>query len=217
MVGNSDAHQKLKSKDNMNKTMTLKLIAETAYNAGYGAKLNFATLDIIEKVPGFLGFSGLAVGIYSLFVPTLTTTHVAAAMVLLGVVTLYLAMYLSDRKSYDETGKALTGQFNDLKKLYYTAKSRPDTADFQDLLQAHDAIQSKTVGTSVSKQVLFSDWYAHYKFFWQQQIDWLDEQKNFSLFRDKVPLTAWVAIGVIAATAVYLVARNLNFISCLQA
>jgi hypothetical protein len=201
----------------MNKTMTLKLIAETAYNVGYGAKLNFATLDIIEKMPGFLGFTGLAVGIYSLFVPTLTTNHVAATMVLLGVITLYLAMYLPDRQRYDETGKALTGQFNELKRLYYTTKSRPDTADFHDLLQAHDAIQSKTVSASVSKQVLFSDWYAHYKFFWQQQIDWLDEQKNFRLFRDKVPLTAWFAIGAIAAAAIYLAARKLNFISCLQA
>lgn len=201
----------------MNKAMTLKLIAETAYNVGYGAKLNFATLDIIEKVPGFLGFSGLAVGIYSLFVPTLTTNHVAAAMVLLGVVTLYLAMYLPDRQSYDETGKVLTGQFNELKKLYYTAKSRPDTADFQDLLQAHDVIQSTTVNLSVSKQVLFSDWYAHYKFFWQQQIDWLDEQKNFRFVRDKVPLSAWLAIGAISVAAIYATARNLNVISCMPA
>lgn len=201
----------------MNKTMTLKLIAETAYNIGYGAKLNFATLDIIEKVPGFLGFSGLAVGIYSLFIPTLTTNHVAAAMVLVGVITLYLAMYLPDRQRYDETGIALTGQFNELKSLYYMVKSRPDTADFQDLLQAHDAIQSRNLSTAVSKQVMFSDWYAHYKFFWQQQIDWLDEQKNFRLFRDKVPLTAWFALGVIASAAIYLAARNLDFVSCLQA
>lgn len=199
----------------MNKDFLLKSIAETAYNVGYGAKVNFATLDIVEKVPGLLGFIGLAVGIYALFVPALTSNQVGAAMVILGISNLYLAMHQADRQRYDDAGKMLTSQFNELKKLYFTAKSRLDSADFSDIIQAHDAVQATTVQISLSKQVLFSDWYAHYKFFWQQQIDWVDEQKQFCLYRDKVPLTAWFAIIVMVLFVVYHVAQNTRLVACL--
>ena len=49
----------------------------------------------------------------------------------------------------------------------------------------------------MSKQILFSDWYAHYKFFWQHQIEWVDEQKKFDFFRDKVPLSLYVFIAAL--------------------
>ncbi|SOZ36225.1 SLATT domain-containing protein [Cupriavidus neocaledonicus] len=199
----------------MNKDVLLKSIAETAYNVGYGAKVNFATLDIIEKLPGFLSFVGLVVGIYALFVPELTSNQVGAAMVLLGIAGLYLGMYQPDRDRYEAAGKALTAQFYELKNLYNTAKSRPDTADFTDLVQGHSSIQSALVNVSVSKQVLFSDWYAHYKFFWQQQIEWIDEQKSFGLFRDKVPLTAWFAAGFVCLLFIYHFASKLSIFSCL--
>lgn len=47
----------------MNKENLLKLIAESGYNLGYGAKKHFATFDLIEKLPGWLGFLAFAVGI----------------------------------------------------------------------------------------------------------------------------------------------------------
>lgn len=59
------------------------------------------------------------------------------------------------------------------------------------------AFESQYYGASISKQILFSDWYAHYKFFWQYQIDWVANQKNFSFWRDKVPLTGWLATAAI--------------------
>ena len=48
-----------------------------------------------------------------------------------------------------------------------------------------------------SKQILFSDWYAHYKFFWQHQIDWVNEQKKFRFIRDKLPLTFSLTVVVV--------------------
>jgi hypothetical protein len=52
---------------------------------------------------------------------------------------------------------------------------------------------------SLDKQILFSDWYAHYKFFWQHQIGWIEEQKQFRLWRDKIPLSFTFAIFIILA------------------
>lgn len=196
----------------MNKSFLLKTICDTAYNVGYGAKLNFATFDIAEKLPGFLGFVSLAVGVFALIEPALAEAHVGAAMVVIGIISVYLAPYQVDKDKYDEAGRQLTAQYNALKKLYFVAKSRSDADDLTDLLKEHDVIQADTVMQSHSKQVLFSDWYAHYKFFWQQQIDWVDEQKHFSLFRDKVPLTAWITLIVSLIVAIELV---FSFTGCL--
>lgn len=180
----------------MNRSLLLKAICDTAYNVGYGAKLNFSTLDIAEKIPGFLGFVSLGIGVYALIKPALAGPEVAAMMILIGIISVYLAPYQVEKEKYDAAGKQLTSQYNALKKLYLVAKSRSDSDDLNDLIKEHDAIQAETVNQSHSKQVLFSDWYAHYKFFWQQQIGWVDEQKHFSFFRDKVPLTAWIALLV---------------------
>ncbi len=54
------------------------------------------------------------------------------------------------------------------------------------------SLEEKYRAASLSKQIAFSGWYAHYKFFAEQQIDWIDEQRHFT-WRDKVPLSARVA------------------------
>jgi hypothetical protein len=66
-----------------------------------------------------------------------------------------------------------------------------------------EAIEARYYEVCISRQILFSDWYAHYKFFWQHQIEWLNEQKHFSLLRDKVPLSLlfWVVFLLIGGAA----------------
>jgi len=178
----------------MNKENLLKLIAESGYNLGYGAKKHFATFDLIEKLPGWLGFFAFAVGIFALFKPDLATPTVSAWMLLFGVSTLYINGYNSEKANYDNCGKRLTGFYNDLRTMYYEVKSLPETADFTSFVVKHKDIYDAAFAQTVSKQILFSDWYAHYKFFWQQQIEWIDEQKKFTLFRDKLPLTLTFAV-----------------------
>ncbi|MEC6126925.1 MULTISPECIES: hypothetical protein [Acinetobacter] len=48
----------------------------------------------------------------------------------------------------------------------------------------------------MSKQILFSNWYAHYKFFWEHQISWMDEQLKFRFIRDKIPLSLIFILSV---------------------
>jgi hypothetical protein len=178
----------------MKKQLLLKSIAETAYNIGYGAKVNFATYDIVEKAPGFLGFVALVVGIYALFIKELTSEHVGAAMVVLGVITLYVNNYQAQKDKYDELGKEQTIRFGELKRLFRAAQALSDNADFSAIELAHQKIEQEGIKLTQSKQILFSDWYAHYKFFWQQQTDWIEEARPFTLFRDKLPLTFTVAM-----------------------
>ncbi len=172
----------------MNKDNLLDYIATTAYNVGFGAKKHFATYDIVEKMPGLIGFVSIAFGVYALVFDYLGKEFFSATLVVLGVVGLYISFYDGKKKEYELAGVELTKLLNNLAKIYHTAKTS-DESENQKLLEEVSKIEEKFYGIALSKQILFSNWYAHYKFFWEQQIDWIDERKKFKLLRDKIPLS----------------------------
>ena len=177
----------------MQKEALLKLIAETAYNAGYGAKKHFATYDIIEKIPGWVAFLSAVAAILALFTPAFEAKWVSATFIIISVGTGNILLYDREKSKYAEVGSALTEKFHELRVLYHEVKPMPDGTDLPDHAERHAAIQANVLKTNVVKQIFLSDWYAHYKFFWQQQTGWLDEQLKFTLFRDKLPLSFTVA------------------------
>ena len=173
----------------MDKSGLLRTIAEAGYNVGFGAKKHFATYDIVQKGPGWVAFISLVVGVYALIFEPLSSKFVGASIVVLGIAGLYITLYDSEKRSYEESGVKLTQLFNKLRDLYRTLKSGPADVALTDYQASLKEIESEYYNISLSKQILFSDWYAHYKFFWVHQIDWIEEQKNFSLMRDKIPLS----------------------------
>ncbi len=179
----------------MKKDELLKHIAGTAYNVGFGAKKHFATYDIVDKTPGLIGFFSLAFGIYGLIfvLNEFSIKFLSASFVLLGIVGLYISFYDSKKVDYEKAGVELTKLFNELSNLYSNAKSADENSLGQ-YEQELSNIEKRYYDNCKSDQILFSDWYAHYKFFWQHQIDWVNEQKKFTFFRDKVPLTFSVVV-----------------------
>ncbi len=186
----------------MDKDNLLKSIADTGYNVGFGAKKHFATYDIVEKVPGWIGFISMAFGIYALVFDHLNEKWLAATLIVFGIVGLYIYFYDTEKMKYDEEGRKLTQLFNQLRDLYRSTQSATDQ-QLPAIKQNLTKIEEEYYTIGISKQILFSDWYAHYKFFWQHQIDWIDEQKNFRFWRDKVPLTlSLVLIGTLVSCIV---------------
>ena len=172
----------------MRKDDLLKQIADTAYNVGFGAKKHFATYDIVEKAPGWIGFISLGVGVFALFIDVLATKHMSAILIVLGISGLLINLYSEVKQTYEQKGVVLTKLFNELKSLYFVVKAL-DKSDLTEEAEQLAEIEARYYSNCISKQILFSDWYAHYKFFWQHQIDWIDEQKYFNFWRDKVPLS----------------------------
>ena len=183
----------------MNKSDLLKSIAEKGYDVGFGAKKHFATYDIIEKVPGLIGFSSMAFGVFALVVKNLSTEITSAMFIVLGVVGLYISLYDHKKAAYEKSGVTLTQLNNELKALYLEVKNLNEDDNFLTCQEKLLEIEERYYKVSISKQILFSNWYAHYKFFWEQQIGWINEQLNFKFLRDKVPLSLWLGI-LIAAT-----------------
>ncbi len=171
----------------MKKEKFLRNIAETAYNVGFGAKKHFATYDISLKAPGLISFTSFAFGIFALIFNDLNIKAISATFLVLGISGIYISMYESRRAEYAHNGKVLTDLFNDLKRLYYEAsESGSISEEFKDELKR---IDKEYTNISCPHQMIFSNWYAHYKFFWEQQIDWIDEQLKFSFLRDRIPLS----------------------------
>lgn len=172
----------------MSKDDFLKQVAETAYNVGFGAKKHFATLDIVEKIPGFIGFISLVVGVFALYVDELSTKDISAVLIITSIIALYINSYNADKKTYEDKGIILTQILNELKTFYNQVKIQTYELTEQDFEKLRE-IESRYYENSISKQILFSGWYAHYKFFWEMQIDWINEQKNFRFLRDMLPLS----------------------------
>jgi hypothetical protein len=191
----------------MKKDQLLKSIADTAYNVGFGGRKHWATYDIVDKVPGLIGFLSTAFGIFALIYDKLSEKSLSAAFIVFGLIALYITFYEPNKSKYAASANKLTTLFNALRDLYRTVQSHPidDVDVYVDQLHL---IEKDYYDTCISKQILFSDWYAHYKFFWQYQIDWLDEQKKFKLFRDKLPLSFmfWMVV-LLGGVGVY-VARH---------
>jgi SMODS and SLOG-associating 2TM effector domain 6 len=195
----------------MNKDDLLKHIAETAYNIGFGAKKHFATYDIVAKAPGLISFISFVIGIYALIIESLNTKLISATLIVFGIVGLYIAFYDSKKESYSQNGIQLTNLFNELKRLYGLVKAVNNPTPEQ--LAKLEEIERKYTQISSSQQILFSNWYAHYKFFWEQQIEWVNEQKKFKFWRDKMPLSLIFTILLIAI-AVVLCFSNINIFYC---
>ncbi len=186
----------------MTKDGLLKMIAESGYNVGYAAKKHLATFDIVEKVPGWLALLSITAGIGALFIPELEQKFVSATFLILGVASLFINFYMQDKEKYAKAGDNLTGKFHELRALYQHVKAEPDTADMSAFAATHDRIQVEALSFGIPKQIFLSDWYAHYKFYWQAQTGWMDEQLHFKFWRDKMPLGLIVCLAVVGAWAI---------------
>ena len=187
----------------MTKDNLLKLIAESGYNIGYAAKKHLATSDMVEKVPGWIGFISLAVGVYALLIPDLAQNTISAAFVVIGIASLFISFYTDAKDKYQVAGSDLTGKFHELRILYQTVKSTNTGDDLTQYTEDLKRIQHEVLSLRINKQIFLSDWYAHYKFFWQSQTGWMDEQLKFTILRDKWPLSFTLVLVLIIAVVIF--------------
>lgn len=183
----------------MTKEDLLKQIAESGYNIGFGAKKSFATFDIVDKIPGILNFCALAIGILALVIDELNIKIVSASLIIFGVIGIYISKYDDKKDEYATSGSKITELFNELKSLYHSVKAKSDDINFDEDISKMKEIEDKFYSITIPKQILFSDWYAHYKFFWQwaTHIKWLESELKLTFWENKIPLSFVVFIGVV--------------------
>lgn len=194
----------------MDKAGLLRSIAETGYNVGFGAKVNLATYDIAQKLPGLLGFISLAVGVFALIWEPLNSKIVAATLLVMGILGIYVSPYDKSQINYCTEGERLTSIFYRLRDLYRDVQATDDFDSLEFFRKALTEIQTDFLSFSQSNQMFLSDWYAHYKFFWQMQIDWIDEQLEFRFLRDKIPLSFTLFVIALMIGLGLVVSQNIS-------
>lgn len=194
----------------MDKDLFLQQIASMAYNIGFGAKKHFATFDIVTKVPGLIGIISVIVGIFALFVDYLSSKYISATFLVFGFSTLMINLYDEKKEKYEDIGKSLTALYNDLHTLYNKVKSSKEE-NFDDEIETLKKIEKEYYEKCITKHIVFSDWLAHYKFFWQHQIDWVDEQKHFRFWRDKIPLSFTFTCFLVLAAGTLIAINHFAF------
>ena len=190
----------------MDKATALLQIARVGYDVGFGSKKHFATYDLIEKSPGWLAFFSLIGGLWALFVPAMESKHLGALFIVFSFVTFYVNQYMADKDKYQATGKVLVTIYHQLAVLSAKTASLPDGSDFQAAFDESSRLRDEAIGLGITKQIFASDWYAHFKFFFQTQHDWVDAQLHFRLFKDKIPagLYAIILVALIGCAATYI-------------
>lgn len=188
----------------MDKDRLLYALAENGYNIVFGARKHFATYDIIEKIPGMFAFFGLIIGVWQIYYPGFKyNTEVSLALIFLSIIALYIDPYKSSKEVYKDRGDKLIQLHNQLRQLYYSVKSKSANDSFiQEETEMNQFLTQYNTG-NIANQILFSDWYAHYKLFAKSQYDWIDEQKHFK-FRDKFPLSFRVFIVIVIIGILFL-------------
>lgn len=176
----------------MSTQLLKKHIAETAYNVGYSAKLHFASFEMFEKLPGVISFISLAFGVYALGYIELSNKFTSTTLIVLGIIGIYISFKSNNDQEYETKGVVLTDLFNELKHLMSEAEKEDCEIDL--LSNNLKDIENRYNQNCASTHIMFASWFAHYKFFWEQQIGWIEKHKKFSFWRDKIPLTLWISI-----------------------
>ena len=186
----------------MKKDDLLRSIATYGYNVGFGAKKNFASHDIVVKMPSWIGFTTLAIGIIQLGYSSFSENkELSTALILISVISLYISVYNSDAEKFEKEGVRLTKIFNKLMDLYYIVKSSSKDDFTKEKLEL-DEIMKDFYSNTITKQVFLSQWFAHFKFFYEMQIEWINEQLNFKFFNDKLPNSLKIFFTLILITSI---------------
>lgn len=171
-------------------------IARKGYDVAYGANLNYATYDIVRLFPGIIAFLSIVFGILGLEISIFAHKYISLIMLILGIVCIYVEKFTSDIDSYAKRGSHNTDLHNQLRNLYYEVKGMDEAADFTNIEIRFVEIENEFNQVSNPNQILFSNWYAHFKLFYEKDIHWMDEQLHFKFFKDKIPQTMKVMLFV---------------------
>ena len=180
----------------MKKDDLLREIANQGYNAGFGAKVSFASYDMLRFLPGVISFSSTALGVLGLVFDTLSAKAVSAGILVIGLISYYISVKDSHLRDLEESGKKLTDIRNQLGILYGKVKAYQQV-DFSQFTTELSSLQQAIIASSTSKQLICSGWLAHMKFFGESQIAWIDEELKFGFWKDKVPTSLKVFLFAI--------------------
>jgi hypothetical protein len=171
-----------------------KQVAREYYNVIYGAKLNFASLDICNKLPGVISFLSMSIGILGLSFQNFNNKALASALLIAGIISLLLKPRELSKEKYNTCGKSLTAISKQLEILHGDTISNQGNATEQRAQLT--ILQTKHNEVDLPTPVFLSSWYAHYKLFSEQNSKWFCDELTLTFWKDKLPLSLRASVIV---------------------
>lgn len=149
----------------MEKSDRLSEVASAAYSIGYGSKIHQSTLDMALKIPGWINFSSLAIGVIALIEMRAATPVPAATLIIAGIGSIYFSHYQDRATEYDRIAKELLQRYYQLQDIARQMEGTDDEAALEQLSKDASEIRDGAKSVAISRQIFLANWYAHYKFF----------------------------------------------------
>src|SRR5690625_5259502 len=176
----------------LDKDSLLKSIAIKGYDVGFGAKKHFATFDLVCKVPNVIALGTLITGIIQLGfdIPIFTNKVLSLFLIFICIISIFIIHYGNRKNEFIEIGVKINKIYQELRNLYFKVQGTDSVnkEKIEELEQVYNGLIHQFHDIGITQQIIFSDWYAHYKFFVQLEIEWIEEQKVFT-FKDKVHMS----------------------------
>jgi len=188
----------------MNKDDLLKHLAEIGYNVGYGAKMSFASFDTLRIAPSFISCLSLIAGIVGVAYDSLPTKDISVVFLILGIVSLYISLKLSNKSKFKKSGIALTKTFQDISLFYAKIKSSEHITD--SMVTELESFSAEANSNYISDQLFLASWLAHQKFFGEAQVQWIIDELNLTFWKDKVPSSLKVILYIAVSVCLITVA-----------
>src|SRR5699024_5440388 len=108
----------------------------------------------------------------------------------IGIIAIFINQNGNRKKECIEIGVKINKIYQELRNLNYKVQGtdRVNKEKIEELEQVDNGLIHQFHDIGITQQIIFSDWYAHYKFFVQLEIESIDKQKLFT-FKDKVPMS----------------------------
>ncbi|MBV4357364.1 SLATT domain-containing protein [Parasegetibacter sp. MAH-26] len=175
----------------------MKTLAQKGFDIGFGAKKNFASYDLINKLPGWTGFISLAVGIIQIAYQNIPfNKELSILLIFVGIAIIYIDVFKNKVDKYNEEGIRLTRLYNSIRDLYNCVKA-DNQFEYSNYELKYQNIISDFYSNSISKQVFLSQWFAHFKFFYEMQTDWIENELSLSFFKDKLPNSLKITLTIV--------------------
>src|SRR5690625_603332 len=176
----------------LDKDSLLKSIAIKGYDVGFGAKKHFATFDLVCKVPNVIALGTIIKSIihFGFDNPIFINMVLSLFLIFIVIIAIFINQYGNRKNEYIEIGVKINKIYQELRNLYFKVQGTDSVnkEKIEELEQVYNGLIHQFHDIGITQQIIFSDWYAHYKFFVQLEIEWIEEQKVFT-FKDKVPMS----------------------------
>lgn len=170
----------------MNNDKLKNYIAKTAYNIGFGAKKNFASFDIVNNLNEYISILSMIIGVLALVFEIFNAKIISATLLIFGIIGLYINKFDKGVEEYEKYGVLYLKLYNQLYLLYTEVDASNDISR-KEILEKVKYIEEEFYNNRMSKQVYFSDFLAHFKFYYQFQTEWIVKELNLTFWNDKIP------------------------------